>query len=293
MDSISKLRSMNARSNLPALLAIGLWATLAPIGSLLSDLPPFFLTGVGLLVGSGLALFMGLRVREALAIPPRTLAAGVFGLFGFHAALFTALQMAPAVQANLVNYLWPLLMVVIAPLFLKGTSLTLRHVIAALVGFAGAALAITSGGELTGTGSWGYFFAFLAAVIWATYSLLTKRLPHFDTALVGVFAFVSGVLSLIAHLLFEQPVSPSAWEWLLLVLMGLGPLGGAFYLWDYALKNGDPQRIGLLSFLTPLLSTTLLLLVTGKPLTLQLLLAGVLIIGAAILGSRVKSRQND
>jgi drug/metabolite transporter (DMT)-like permease len=284
---------MNSRSNLPALLAIGLWATLAPIGSLLSDLPPFFLTGVGLLVGSALALFMGLRVREAFAIPPRTLAVGVFGLFGFHAALFTALQMAPAVQANLVNYLWPLLMVVIAPIFLKGTSLTLRHVIAALVGFAGAALTITSGGELTGTGSWGYFFAFLAAVVWATYSLLTKRLPHFDTALVGVFAFVSGVLSLIAHLLFEQPVSPSGWEWLLLVLMGLGPLGGAFYLWDYALKNGDPQRIGLLSFLTPLLSTTLLLLVTGKPLTLQLLLAAVLIIGAAILGSRVKNNQDD
>jgi drug/metabolite transporter (DMT)-like permease len=165
--------------------------------------------------------------------------------------------------------------------------------IAALVGFAGAALAITSGGELTGTGGWGYFFAFLAAVIWATYSLLTKRLPHFDTALVGVFAFVSGCLSLIAHVLFEQPVTPTGWEWLLLVLMGLGPLGGAFYLWDYALKTGDPQRIGLLSFLTPLLSTTLLLLVTGKPLTLQLLLAGVLIIGAAIVGSQVKNKQND
>jgi drug/metabolite transporter (DMT)-like permease len=93
--------------------------------------------------------------------------------------------------------------------------------------------------------------------------------------------------------LFEQPVTPTGWEWLLLVLMGLGPLGGAFYLWDYALKNGDPQRIGLLSFLTPLLSTTLLLLVTGKPLTFQLLLAGVLIIGAAILGSQVKNKQND
>jgi drug/metabolite transporter (DMT)-like permease len=166
-------------------------------------------------------------------------------------------------------------------------------VIAAVIGFAGAALAITSGGELTGTGSWGYFYAILAAVIWATYSLLTKRLPHFDTALVGVFALVSGCLSLIAHLVFEQPVAPTAWEWLLLVLMGLGPLGGAFYLWDYALKNGDPQRIGLLSFLTPLLSTTLLLLVTGKPLTLQLLLAGVLIIGAAVLGSRVKKKQDD
>jgi drug/metabolite transporter (DMT)-like permease len=284
---------MNTRTNLPALLAIGLWATLAPIGSLLSDLPPFFLTGVGLLVGSTLAWFMGLKVKQALAIPPQTLLVGVFGLFGFHAALFTALQMAPAVQANLVNYLWPLLIVVLAPLFLRGTSLTLTHVVAAVIGFLGAALAITSGGKLTGDGSWGYLFAFLAAVIWASYSLMTKRLPHFPTAFVGVFGFISGGLSLVAHILFEQPVTPTAFEWALLVVMGLGPLGGAFYLWDFALKNGDPQRIGLLSFLTPLLSTTLLLVVTGKPLTVQLLLAGVLIIGAALLGSRVQRRQND
>ncbi len=283
---------MNTRTNLPALLAIGLWGTLAPIGSLLSDLPPFFLTGVGLLVGSTLAWFMGLKPRQALTIPPQTLLVGVFGLFGYHAALFTALQMAPAVQANLVNYLWPLLIVVFTPLFLKGTSLTLRHVIAALIGFLGAALAISSGGGLTGSGSWGYFFALLAAVIWASYSLLTKRLPHFATSLVGVFGFVSGGLSLIAHFLFEQPVSPTLGDWGLLLILGLGPLGGAFYLWDYALKNGDPQRIGLLSFLTPLLSTTLLLLVTGKALTLQLLLAGVLIIGAAVLGNRVQKKQD-
>jgi drug/metabolite transporter (DMT)-like permease len=122
---------------------------------------------------------------------------------------------------------------------------------------------------------------------------MTKRLPHFPTAFVGVFGFISGSLSLVAHILFEQPVTPTAFEWALLVVMGLGPLGGAFYLWDFALKNGDPQRIGLLSFLTPLLSTTLLLVVTGKPLTVQLLLAGVLIIGAALLGSRVQRRQND
>ncbi len=283
---------MNARTNLPALLAIGLWGTLAPIGSLLSDLPPFFLTGVGLLVGSTLAWFLGLKPKHALTIPPQTLLVGIFGLFGYHAALFTALQLAPAVQANLVNYLWPLLIVVIAPMFLRGTSLTLTHVVAAVIGFLGAALAITSGGQLTGEGGWGYLFAFLAAVIWACYSLMTKRLPHFPTAFVGVFGFVSGCLSLIAHILFEQPVTPTAVEWALLVVMGLGPLGGAFYLWDFALKNGDPQRIGLLSFLTPLLSTTLLLQVTGKPLTLQLLLAGVLIIGAAILGSRVQSQRD-
>jgi drug/metabolite transporter (DMT)-like permease len=118
------------------------------------------------------------------------------------------------------------------------------------------------------------------------YSLVTKNLPHFDSSAVGVFAFVSGILALVAHLFWETPVTPTALQWLLLVALGLGPLGGAFYLWDYALKTGDPQRIGLLSFLTPLLSTTLLLVVTGKQLTWILALAGVLIIGAAFFGTR-------
>ena len=268
--------------------AIALWATLAGLGAILGDLPPFFVTGTGLLIGSVLSLAVSKGRISKLAVPMRTLAVGVFGLFGFHAALFTALKLAPPVQANLVNYLWPLLLVGLAPLFLSGTSLKLRHVIAGLVGFLGAALAILSGGEISGGGLVGYLFALLAAIIWAIYSLLTKKLPHFDSSAVGLFAFVSGILALVAHLLWETPVTPNTSQWLLLVALGLGPLGGAFYLWDYALKTGDPQRIGLLSFLTPLLSTTLLLVVTGKELTWMLALAGVLIVGAAYFGNRAQ-----
>jgi drug/metabolite transporter (DMT)-like permease len=277
-----------SRSDQAALAAIGLWASLAPLGAILGDLPPFFVTGLGLLIGSVISIFVSRGKLEKLKVPGKTLLVGVFGLFGYHAALFSALQLAPAVQANLVNYLWPLLIVVLTPMFLSGTSLRARHVIAALVGFGGAAMAITSGGEISQGGLLGYAFALLAAIIWASYSLLTKRVPSFDTAAVGLFALVSGLLALGAHFLFEPAVTPSAGQWLLLVILGLGPLGGAFYLWDFALKNGDPQRIGLLSFLTPLLSTTLLLLVTGRELTWLLFLSGVLIIGAAFFGNRTR-----
>jgi drug/metabolite transporter (DMT)-like permease len=278
-----------SRSDQAALAAIGLWATLAPISAVLGDLPPFFITGTGLLIGSLIAFIVARGRLSRLRVPPKTLLIGVYGLFGFHAALFAALQLAPPVQANLINYLWPLLLVVLAPMFLSGTRLRLRHVIAALVGFAGAALAITSGGEVSGGGVVGYLFALLAAVIWATYSLLTKRVPHFESSAVGIFALVSGLLALMAHAVFETPVSPTGTQWLLLLALGLGPLGGSFYLWDYALKHGDPQRIGLLSFLTPLLSTTLLLLVTGKELTWLLGASGVLILGAAIFGNRTRA----
>ncbi len=281
---------MISRSDQAALAAIGLWATLAPIGSILGELPPFFVTAVGLLVGSLIAFFVSKGQLSRLRVEPKTLVIGVYGLFGYHAALFAALQLAPAVQANLVNYLWPLLIVVLTPVFLSGTSLRLKHVIAAAVGFAGAALAISSGGEISGGSQLGYLFALLAAIIWASYSLLTKRVAHFDSSAVGLFALVSGLLALAAHFVFESPVAPTATQWLLLLLLGLGPLGGAFYLWDYALKNGDPQRIGLLSFLTPLLSTTLLLVVTGKELSWLLVASGVLIIGAAVFGNRSWSK---
>lgn len=277
---------MISRSDSAALAAIVLWATLAPISAILGDLPPFFVTGTGLLIGSLISLFASKGKLSRLKVPPKTLLIGIYGLFGFHAALFAALKLAPPVQANLVNYLWPLLMIVLAPMFLSGITLRTRHVIAALIGFAGAALAITSGGEISGGGAIGYLFALLAAVIWATYSLLTKRVKSFDTAAVGLFALASGLLALAAHFAFEAPVSPTAVQWLLLFALGLGPLGGAFYLWDFALKTGDPQRIALLSFLTPLLSTTLLLLATGKELTLLLVASAVLIVGAAIFGNQ-------
>jgi drug/metabolite transporter (DMT)-like permease len=276
------------RSDLAALGAILLWATLASLGELLANLPPFFITGVGLLAGSLISLVMIKGNLSRLLVPAKTFAVGIYGLFGFHAALFAALQNAPSVQANLVNYSWPLLIVVLAPVFIPGTSLRLKHVIAALVGFAGAALAISSAGNLTTDLEIGYLYALIAAIIWATYSLMTKRLPHFETAAVGGFALVSGILALIAHVIFEPAVSPTSQQWLLLLVLGFGPLGGAFYLWDYAIKHGNPQRIGLLSFLTPLLSTSLLVLVSGSELTAELLLSAVLIVGAALIGNREK-----
>ena len=49
-----------------------------------------------------------------------------------------ALRLAPPVEANLVNYLWPLFIVVLAPVIVPGMRLRTRHVLAAAAGFAGA-----------------------------------------------------------------------------------------------------------------------------------------------------------
>ncbi len=272
-----------------ALAAIALWGSLAPLGVKLAHVPPFLLTGLGLLVGSVIALPLANFRLSRWKVPLPTLMVGIYGLFGFHFLLFMALRHAPAVEANLINYLWPLGMVVMAPLFLKDVSLHTRHVVAALIGFAGAAIAILGRGGPAASADgfhWGYVIALASAFVWASYSLMTRRLSAFPTAAVGGFAAASGLLSLTCHLFLEPSISLSVQDVVLIVILGLGPLGGAFFLWDAAIKLGDTRRIGLLAFATPILSTVLLLITTGQPLQWNVAIAAALVVGAAFWGSR-------
>jgi drug/metabolite transporter (DMT)-like permease len=284
------------KAQLFALGAIALWVSVASLGVLLKHLPPFLLTGVSLLIGGLLALPQVLRDPRQWRVPLSTLALGIYGLFGYHFMLFMALRLAPAVEANLINYLWPLLLVVLAPALLKNMSLRPIHLGAALLGFCGAALAILGAAnqvdelprpESAGRAA-GYLAALAAAFMWASYSLLTQRVAAFPTAAIGLFALVSGALSLLCHWALEAPTSLSLRDGLLLTLMGLGPLGGAFYLWDKALKLGDARQIGILSYLTPLGSTAMLILVTGRQWSWSIALAALMIMLAALLGTRAK-----
>ena len=275
---------MRPHPNAYALGAIALWASLASLGVALKHVPPFLLTGLALVIGSIPAWPLARQWR----VPPRTLALGVYGLFGYHFLLFIALRLAPAVEANLVNYLWPLFIVVLAPVFLRDLHLKPAHVLAALAGFAGAAVAILGAGGVSASWSWGYLPALGAAFIWASYSLWTRRVATFPTAAIGLFGLVSGLLSLACHALLETSPHLSARDWLLVAVMGLGPLGAAFFLWDKAIKGGDARHIGILSYITPLVSTALLMLVTGRAPTASIAVSAALIIGAAVLGTRAR-----
>jgi drug/metabolite transporter (DMT)-like permease len=183
-------------------------------------------------------------------------------------------------------------MVVLAPALLPGVSLRPVHVVAAALGFAGAAIAILGarGGAAGAAGGayWGFAPALGSAFIWASYSLWTRRVRAFPTAAIGLFGLVSGALSLACHALLEPAAALTSRDWLLVALCGLGPLGAAFFLWDMALKRGDVRQIGILSYITPLASTALLLLVTGRPLSWSIALAAALIISAAVMGSRAR-----
>jgi drug/metabolite transporter (DMT)-like permease len=266
-----------------ALISVLLWSTLAFLGLKLSHIPPFLLVGIALCIG---ALASVRHLEQWKAVTPKLLLLGVFGLFGFHFFLFVALRSAPAIEANLINYLWPLLIVVLAPVILPGTHLTLRHILAALLGFGGAALLVT-GGKLGFDTQYalGYGCALASAFIWAIYSLATKRMGAFPTGAVGAFCLLSGLLSLACHAALEPRMTPAGSDWLWLALMGLGPMGLAFFTWDAAMKRGDARAIGSLSYLTPLLSTVLLAVTGAGKLNALSIMAMALIVGGAVLGT--------
>jgi drug/metabolite transporter (DMT)-like permease len=281
------LTSSKPSGTLLALTAILIWSMLALISTRLAHISSFLILSIAFLISGLPALFRS----NAWKVPFKTILVGIAGIFGYHFLYFRAFALAPAVEANLINYLWPLLIVVLSPVLLSGFYLKPRHFISALLGLAGAALIVTEGHFIV---NWqylpGYLSALGAAIIWAVYSLLTKRLPSFGTETVSVFCLISGICSLIFFLLsggrMAEILSLHLSDWILLILAGIGPLGTAFYCWDAALKRGDPRVIGALAYLTPLLSTLNLILFAGKGITLTSIAAMILIIGGAVLGSR-------
>jgi drug/metabolite transporter (DMT)-like permease len=269
-----------------ALLAILLWSTLALLGSQLTSVPSFLLLGVVFSIAGTTSLVR----RKGWRVPLTTLLVGVAGIFGYHFFYFRAFALAPAVEANLINYLWPLLIVLLSPVLLPGYRLGPQHIVGGLLGLAGAGL-ILSRGQLSLDPAYlpGYLLASAAAVTWSVYSLLTKRLPPFPTETVGVFCLISGLLAFAAFPIFGGKLSDftalTLREWLLLAVLGIGPMGAAFFLWDAALKAGDPRSIGALAYLTPLLSTLNLVLFGGQHLTWISAVAMALIIGGAVIGN--------
>ena len=265
-----------------AAAAIVIWASLATLGTRVAAVPPFLTVGITLLVAGVLSL----PTYRQWKVPLPTLLVGIAGIFGYHFFLFLAFRLAPAVEANLLNYLWPLLIVLLSPVLLPNMALRRQHIVAAGLGFIGAALIVTKGSlSLEARFITGYACAVLAAFLWAAYSLLSKRLPPYPTAAIGLFCLLSGGLSLLSHFVLEPAYTPKMQEWIWLGLLGIGPMGGAFFLWDLAMKLGDQREIGLLSFLTPLLSTLLLVVSGGGRLDQWTLLGGGLILGAALVGA--------
>jgi drug/metabolite transporter (DMT)-like permease len=267
------------RATLAGGLALLLWSSLALLTRAAAAIPPFQLAAMAFSVSGGLGLIWLAAVGgfAALRVGPLAWMHGIGGLFGYHAMFFAALAWAPPAEANLLNYMWPLLIVLLsAPLL--GLRLTTRHLLGVGTGMAGCLLLLAKGTNFSSDALLGYVCAVGAAVIWALYSVLARRLRLVPTRAVIGFCAASALLAALAHLMFETTVIPDAWALLSVVGLGLGPVGASFLLWDIGMKRGDPRLLGALAYATPVTSTLLLALGGFAPLSILALLAALLVV---------------
>ena len=282
-----------ARATLVGLSAILLWSLLALLTVQSAPVPPFLLNalcfGIGGLIGLGWVIASG-ELGVLRRIGWKVYAFGTIGLFGYHFLYFSALRMAPAAEAGLIAYLWPLFIVLLSGL-LPGERLGRLHVLGALLAFAGAALIVLRGaGGLTAGALPGLALAFACAVTWAVYSVLSRRLGDVPTASVAAFCLATAGLSALAHLTLETTVWPEGREgWFAVVALGLGPVGLAFYTWDVGMKRGDIQLLGVASYAAPLLSTLALVGAGITQPSSTIVIAAGLIAGGAALAARASA----
>ena len=281
---------MKTRATLIGFSAILMWSLLALFTAASGKMPPFQLSAVCFLIGSLPGIFV-LAARpdrvKLLRQPAKVWITGILGLFGYHFLYFTALRNAPAVEAGLIAYLWPLLIVVGSAL-LPGERLKWNHVVGAFLGLGGTILIVGRNGfAFDDAYVVGYGAAFLCAFTWSGYSLLTRRFEAVSTDVVTGFCLATSALSLLCHVMLETTVWPqTGFEWFAVAGLGLLPVGAAFYAWDFGVKNGDIQILGAASYAAPLLSTLVLILSGFSEPSWRIGLACLLVTGGAILAAK-------
>jgi drug/metabolite transporter (DMT)-like permease len=278
------MSALRSRATIGGIVAILLWSSLAVMTLGTAGLPAFQVLAIVFAIG-GLAglvgnAFDGTGMR-ALRQPWPAFVLATLALFGYHALYFLAFRHAPAVEANLVNYLWPLLIVLFAA-FVPGLGLRRGQLIGTLVALAGVVIMLTRARalDLDPAHAWGYVAAALAALTWAAYSVLNRRFADVPSAAIAGPCLVVAAIAACVHVSIEVTHAPTPLQWTLLLLMGIGPIGIAFRLWDGGTKRGDLGLLGTLSYAAPVLSTGFLLAsgrVEAHPsqvIALALLLAG-------------------
>jgi drug/metabolite transporter (DMT)-like permease len=278
-------------ATLIGLTAILMWSLLSVLTVATGKIPAFQLVAMTFAIGAVVVSLTWIGRPEAIGAlrqAPLAWIVGVGGLFGYHALYFLALRFAPPAEAGLLNYLWPLLIVLFSS-FLPGERLAVHHVVGALLGLAGTVLLFVGGG-LSGFAPGqlpGLLAAFVAAFVWAIYSVMSRRLKSVPTDAVAGFYLATALLAALVHALVEDTVWPeTAMQWLAIAALGVGPVGAAFYTWDLGMKRGDIRVLGAASYATPLLSTSFLILAGFAKASANIAIAAVLIAGGGLIAAR-------
>lgn len=270
--------------------AILMWSFLALLSKMAGPVPPLQLAAMTFAIGGLIGVLRVMQTPAGFSVMRQPVGAWIVGAGGlsiYHAAYFYAIQTAPAAEVSLIAYLWPLLIVVFAA-FLPNERLLPRHIIGVVLGMFGAVVIITKGFTV-GIGSsllTGHIVAFACAFIWSGYSVLSRKYAAVPTEVVAGYCLLTALVCFGLHLAFEETVWPTgATAWSAVILLGLLPVGLAFYTWDMGCKRGDIMLLGTLSYAAPLFSVIVLIAAGYADFHWSVLAACGLIIGGALIAS--------
>lgn len=238
--------------------AVVLWASWPALATMVYPAPPLLVLGFSALIGCTFSCAMAVRqsaLRVFVSVPFGTMAFVAIGLMGNNAFYLAAIARIGPAEANVVHYLWPVFLVLLASMLHRRLP-TGVQAFGIACGFGGVVVALFPqvGGRLDG---FGVFLGVCGALTFAVYSVV-RSFAKVEVDVVGPSLGLAGLSALGAHFMLEPFYWPSTTQWLVLVIMGIGPFTLANLLWDRATRAGTVATISSFAFLTPLVAMGLL-----------------------------------
>lgn len=244
----------------------------------------FYLFLFGLIV---FPIFNGRLMRPVERMARSEILVVVLSGLCFFAYYFTyayALNFIPAVEASMINYLFPIMIVVFA-IFIHGEKLTWKKAAAIILGFLGVAV-IATNGNLLGfrlSNPVGDLMALAAAMSWGLFSNLGKWLKRNNVLCNYLFIAMAFVLSAIAMFTMSGFKLPSVRSLLLLALMALTNLTLGLSIWMRILKTVPTTLVACMTFITPFINLLFITVFLGERMTgMQLVGALLVVLGIAV-----------
>jgi drug/metabolite transporter (DMT)-like permease len=212
---------------------------------------------------------------------------GILGVYGNDVFYIAAFKQIPAVQADLINYLWPVGVILFSG-FLPREKHNAYHVAAGLFALIGIYILITDGHGLGGFNPhyfFGYGLALCGVASWCVFVLVSRYYPNVPVEMIGVYCGIGALLSIAPHMMIEKFVMPTGKELMMLITIGLTSQGLAYVLWEIGVKRGNFVLLSVLAYGNPILSVLLLVIFGVTHLTVAIAAASVLVTFAGLLAS--------
>jgi drug/metabolite transporter (DMT)-like permease len=210
---------------------------------------------------------------------------GFINPFAYYLILLKAYSILQAQEAVALNYIWPMILVLLSVPVLK-QKITWISVAALLISFTGTLVIATGGrlGTLDFSNPLGVGLALSSAFFWAVYWLLNLRDKREETEKLFLNFMFGFAYTLLFVLATDDFVLPGLKGGIGAAYIGLFEMGVAFVLWLKALKYAEnTARVSNLVYLSPFLSLILVSFLVGEKIMLSTIAGLSLIIGGILL----------